>query len=148
MKISKVLSIKKNIINETSKLELTNKLEAYNIEKLLNGYTNFIYEKILSPLYEPNNQKLQNNDKILQILKTKICGTIEKISPLIQAKVNKLIEEKMNIKNDYSNFKKMHEKEIIQKSEEINNLKLEIEKKERESKEKELENMNASIFPS
>ena len=148
MKISKVLSIKKNIINETSKLELTNKLEAYNIEKLLNGYTNFIYEKILSPLYEPNNQKLQNNDKILQILKTKICGTIEKISLLIQAKVNKLIEEKMNIKNDYSNFKKMHEKEIIQKSEEINNLKLEIEKKERESKEKELENMNASIFPS
>ena len=132
---------KTNILNEANKLEFTNKLEVYNIEKLLNGYTNFIYEKILSPLYEPNNKKLQNNDKILQILKAKICGTIEKISPLIQAKVNKLIEEKMSIKNDYSNFKKMHEKEIIQKSEEINNLKLELEKKEREIKERELENM-------
>ena len=132
---------KTNIINETSKMEFTNKLEAYNREKLLNGYTNFIYEKILSPLYEPNNKKLQNNDKILQILKTKICGTIEKISPLIQGKVNKLIEEKMNIKNDFDNYKVMKEKEMIQKRDEISDLKIEVEKKERELKDKELENM-------
>ena len=130
---------KSTIINEASKMEFTNKLEAYNIEKLLNGYTNFIYEKILSPLYEPNNKKLQNNDKILQILKTKICGTIEKISPLIQGKVNKLIEENLNIKNEFNNNKKMHEKEMIQKREEINNLKLQIEKKDRDIQEKEFE---------
>ena len=132
---------KSNIINETSKMEFTNKLEAYNIEKLLNGYTNFIYEKILLPLYEPNNKKLQNNDKILQILKTKICGTIEKISPLIQGKVNKLIEDNLNLKNEFNNHKKKHEKEMIQKSEEIYDLKLKIEKKDRDIKEKELENM-------
>ena len=88
---------KSNVINQTSKIEFTNKLEKYNIEKLLNGYTCFIYEKILSPLYEPNNKKFQNNDKVLQVLKSKICGTIEKISPLIQGKINELIEENSNI---------------------------------------------------
>ena len=132
---------KSNIINETGKIEFTNKLEAYNIEKLLNGYTCFIYEKILSPLYEPNNKKLQNNDKILQILKNKICGTIEKISPLIQGKINKLIEENVNLKNTLDNNRKKHEKEMIQKSEEISDLKLKIEKKDRDLIEKDLENI-------
>ena len=132
---------KASIINETNQIEFTNKLEASNIEKLLNGYTCFIYEKILSPIYEPNNYKLQNNDKILKILKSKICGTIEKISPIIQGKVNKLIEENLKITNDFEKFKKMHEKEMIQKREEINELKLDIEKRDRDIKEKELESM-------
>ena len=132
---------KSNIINQTSKIEFTNKLDKYNIEKLFNGYTCFIYEKILSPLYEPNNKKLQNNDKILQILKSKICGTIEKISPLIQGKINELIEENSNIKKELEKSKSNHLKEMQQKNDEISDLKLKIEKRDRDIREKELENM-------
>jgi len=132
---------KSNIINQTSKIEFTNKLEQYNIEKLLNGYTCFIYEKILSPLYEPNNKKLQNNDKIVQILKSKICGTIEKISPLIQGRVNELIEQNSNLKKDLEKHKNDHLKEMQQKNDEISDLKLKIEKRDRDIREKELENM-------
>jgi hypothetical protein len=132
---------KSNVINQTSKIEFTNKLEKYNIEKLLNGYTCFIYEKILSPIYEPNNNKLQNNDKILQVLKSKICGTIEKISPLIQGKINELIEENSNIKKELEKNKINHLKEMQQKNDEISDLKLKIEKRDRDIREKELENM-------
>ena len=132
---------KSNVINQTSKIEFTNKLEKYNIEKLLNGYTCFIYEKILSPLYEPNNKKVQNNDKILQVLKSKICGTIEKISPLIQGRINELIEENSNIKKELENNKNNHLKEMQQKNDEISDLKLKIEKRDRDIREKELENM-------
>mgnify|MGYP002624511234 CR=1 FL=1 len=132
---------KSDVINQTSKIEFTNKLEKYNIEKLLNGYTCFIYEKILSPLYEPNNKKLQNNDKILQVLKSKICGTIEKISPLIQGKINELIEESSNIKKELEKNKDNHLKEMLQKNDEISDLKLKIEKRDRDIREKELENM-------
>ena len=132
---------KSNVINQTSKIEFTNKLEKYNIEKLLNGYTCFIYEKILSPIYEPNNKKLQNNDKILQILKSKICGTIEKISPLIQGRINELIEENSNIKKELEKNKNNHLKEMQQKNDEISDLKLKIEKRDRDIREKELENM-------
>ena len=131
---------KTKIINEISKLEFKSKLEAYNIEKLLNGYTCFICEKILSPLFEPNNQKFQNYDNILNVLKSKI-GIIEKISPLIQGKINKLIEENLNVKNELKEHIKSHENEMIKKMEEINNLKLRLEKKDRDIKEKELENM-------
>ena len=134
---------KSSIINETSKIEFTNKLEAYNIEKLLNGYTCFIYEKILSPLYEQNNKKIQNNDKILQILKNKICGTIEKLSPLIQGKVNKLIEENGNLKSELENNRKKYEKENLQRIEEINVLNLKIEKRDRDIIEKDLESINS-----
>ena len=130
-----------NIINQTSKNEFTYKLEEYGVEKLLNGYTCFIYEKILSPIYEPNNKKLQNNDKILQVLKSKICGTIEKISPVIQGKINKLIEDNKKLQNDFKTHKENHEKEIKQKDDEIYDLKLKIEKKDRDIREKELENM-------
>jgi hypothetical protein len=85
--------------------------------------------------------KIQNNNKIFQILKSKICETIEKISPLIQGQINKLIEENTKIKAEFNNFKNNHHKEMEQKSEEINILKLKLEKKEREIKEKELEIM-------
>ena len=132
---------KSNVINQTSKIEFTNKLEKYNIEKLLNGYTCFIYEKILSPIYEPNNKKLQNNDKILQILKSKICGTIEKISPLIQGRINELIEENTNTHKELEKNKTDHLNEIQKKDDEISELKLKIEKKDRDIREKELENM-------
>ena len=134
---------KTKIINDISKIDysIPNKLDGHNIEQLLYKLSNFINENILTPLYEPNNQKIQNNDKILQILKSKICETIEKISPLIQGQINKVIEENTKLIKDFSNFKTNHIKEIQQKSEEINDLKLKIEKKERELTEKELENM-------
>lgn len=134
---------KTKIINDISKIEysIPNKLDGHNIEQLLYKLSNFINEKILTPLYEQNNQKIQNNDKIFQILKSKICETIEKISPLIQGQINKLIEENTKIKAEFNNFKNNHQKEMEQKSEEINKLKLKLEKKEREIKEKELEIM-------
>ena len=132
---------KEKIINETNKLEFTNKLEGYNIEKLLNGYTCFIYNTILSPIFEPNDKKFQNNDKILQVLKTKICGTIEKISPVIQGKINKLIEENNKQKKDMEDFRKKHIEEISLKTNKISELELKIEKIDRDIKEKDLENM-------
>ena len=134
---------KTKIINDISKIDysIPNKLDGHNIEQLLYKLSNFINEKILSPLYEENIQKIQNNDKIFQILKSKICETIEKISPLIQGQINKLIEENTKIKTEFNNFKRNHQKEMEQKIEEINKLKLKLEKKEREIKEKELEIM-------
>ena len=134
---------KTQIINDINKIEykIPNKLDGHNIEQLLYKLSNFINEKILSPLYEENSIKIQNNNKIFQILKSKICETIEKISPLIQGQINKLIEENTKIKAEFNNFKNNHHKEMEQKSEEINKLKLKLEKKEREIKEKELEIM-------
>ena len=134
---------KTQIINDISKIDysIPNKLDGHNIEQLLYKLSNFINEKILSPLYEENTIKMQNNNKIFQILKSKICETIEKISPLIQGQINKLIEENTKIKTEFNNFKNNHHKEMEQKSEEINILKLKLEKKEREIKEKELEIM-------
>jgi hypothetical protein len=134
---------KTQIINDISKIDysIPNKLDGHNIEQLLYKLSNFINEKILSPLYEENTQKIQNNNKIFQILKNKICETIEKISPLIQGQINKLIEENTKIKTEFNKFKNNHQKEMEQKSEEINKLKLKLEKKEREIKEKELEIM-------
>ena len=130
---------KANRIKEVSKIEFYNKLEEYNIEKLLNGYTCFIYEKILSPLFEPTDKKIQNYDTILQVLKSKICGTIEKISPIIQGKINNLIDSNIKLKNDYQNFKTNHFSIIDQKNFEISDLKLKLEKKDRDIKELELE---------
>ena len=134
---------KAKIISEISKKDFTipHKLDGHNIEQLLYKLSNFISENILSPLYEPNNNKIQNNDKILQILKSKICQSIEKISPLIQGQLNKLIEENKKNKEEYANFKRNHEKEMEKKSEEINDLKIKAEKQDRLMKEKELENM-------
>ena len=135
---------KTQIINDINKIEysIPNKLDGHNIEQLLYKLSNFINEKILSPLYEENTMKMQNNNKIFQILKSKICETIEKISPLIQGQINKLIEENTKIKAEFNNFKNNHHKEMEQKNEEINKLKLKLEKIEREIKEKELEIMN------
>ena len=134
---------KTKIINDISKNEYTipHKLDGHNIEQLLYKLSNFINESILTPLYEPNNNKLQNNDKILQILKSKICQTIEKISPLIQGQIIKLIEDNNKITNEFNTFKKNYIKEMQQKNDEINDLKLKIEKQDRLMKEKELENM-------
>jgi hypothetical protein len=134
---------KTKIINDISKKDYTipNKLDGHNIEQLLYKLSNFISENILSPLYEPNNNKIQNNDKILQILKSKICETIEKISPLIQGQINKLIEDNKKIKTEFNNFKVNQQKLIQQKNEEINDLKLKTDKQDRLMKEKELENM-------
>ena len=134
---------KTQIINDISKNDysIPNKLDGHNIEQLLYKLSNFINEKILSPLYEQNTQKIQNNSKIFQILKSKICETIEKISPLIQGQINKLIEENNKANKDFNNFKEKYKKEIDQKTEEINSLNLKLEKKEREIKEKELEVM-------
>ena len=109
---------------------------------MLYKLSNYINEKILTPLYEPNNNKLQNNDKILQILKSKICETIEKISPLIQNLINKLTEDNNKLDKEFTSFKEKHQKEMQQKNDEINDLKLKLEKQDRIMKEKELENMN------
>ena len=134
---------KTKIINDISKTDYTipHKLDGHNIEQLLYKLSNFINESILTPLYEPNNNKLQNNDKILQILKSKICQTIEKISPLIQGQINKLIEDNKKLTNEFNTFKKNHQKEMQQKNDEINELKIKTEKQDRLMKEKELENM-------
>jgi hypothetical protein len=134
---------KTQIINDISKIDysIPNKLDGHNIEQLLYKLSNFINEKILSPLYEENTQKIQNNNKIFQILKNKICETIEKISPLIQGQINKLIEDNKKIKTEFNNFKVNQQKLIQQKNDEINDLKLKTEKQDRLMKEKELENM-------
>ena len=135
---------KTKIINDISKIDyvFSKKLESRNIEQLLYKLSNYINEKILTPLYEPNNNKLQNNDKILQILKSKICETIEKISPLIQNLINKLTEDNNKLDKEFTSFKEKHQKEMQQKNDEINDLKLKLEKQDRIMKEKELENMN------
>jgi len=134
---------KTKLINDISKntYSIPHKLDGQNIEQLLYKLSNYINEKILSPLYEPNNNKLQNNEKILKILKSQICETIEKISPLIQGQINKLNEDKKKMKKEFETFKDEHKKEIEQKYDEINSLKLKTEKQDRLMKEKELENM-------
>ena len=139
---------KTKIINDISKIDyaIPNKLDGHNIEQLLYKFSNFINESILTPLYEPNNNKIQNNDKIVQILKSKICETIEKISPLIQGQINKLIDNYNKIKNDFNEFKKNHHKEMQQKYDEITELKIKNEKQERAIQAKELENMSLIKF--
>ena len=132
---------KEKIINETNKIEFNDRLEGYDIEKLLNGFNCYIYKTILSQIFEPNDKKFQNIDKILQVLKTKICGTIEKISPVIQRKINKLIEENNKKKKELEDFKQKHIDEISLKINKISELELKIEKNDRIIKEKDLENM-------
>ena len=134
---------KTKIINDISKIDysIPNKLDGHNIEQLLYKLSNFINENILTPLFEPNNNKIQNNDKILQILKSKICEKIQAISPLIQGQINKLIEDNNKLDIEFKNFKAKYLKEMEQKNDEISNLKLKAEKQDRSMKEKELENM-------
>ena len=135
---------KAKLINDISKLDyvFSKKLDGGNIEQVLYKLSNFINEKILTPLFEPNNQKFQNSDQILQILKTKICEKIEKISPMIQNIINKLTEDKQKIEEEFNNFKSKHKTEMEQKNDEINELKLRLEKQDRIMKEKELETIN------
>ena len=141
--IQTTIDKKAKIINDISKLEykIPNKLEGHNIEQLLYKLSNFINENILTPLFEPNNNKLQNNDKIEQILKSKLCETIEKISPLIQGQINKLNEDNTKLKEELEKLKENHRKEMEQKYNEISELKMKTEKQDRLMKEKELENM-------
>ena len=140
--VQSMVDKKTKIINEISKKEyiIPHKL-GHDIEQLLYKLSNFISESILTPLYEPNNNKLQNNDKILQILKSKICESIDKISPLIQGQINQLVKDNIKLKNEFDSFKETHKHEIKKKDEEINDLKLKTEKQDRLMKEKELENM-------
>jgi hypothetical protein len=118
---------KTKIINDISKIDysIPNKLDGHNIEQLLYKLSNFINENILTPLFEPNNNKIQNNDKILQILKSKICEKIQAISPLIQGQINKLIEDNNKLDIEFKNFKAKYLKEMEQKNDEISNLKSE-----------------------
>ena len=141
--IQNSINNKTTSINEISKNKylIPHNLDGQNIEQLLYELSNYINEKILSPLYEPNNNKLQNNEKILEILKSQICEPIEKISPLIQGQINKLNEDQKKMEKKFESFKEKHKNEIEQKSDEINNLKLKTEKQDRLMKEKELENM-------
>ena len=129
---------KKQIINDTCKLEFNSKIKNFNIQQLLTNFNSFIYEKILSPLYEKNDLKLQNNDNILKLLKDKICGTLEKFAPNVQSIVDKLIAENKTIKNDFEEFKKNHKKELEEKEEEVLNRKLVLDKREKDMKEREL----------
>ena len=138
------LSINKktNIINEVNKAVFTYKIKDSNIEQLLNEYNCFINEKILSPLYEHNDLKLQNNDALLKVLKDKICGTLEKFSPMIQAGINKLIEENKKLYNELNNFKKNRLNEIKEKDAEILAIKLKLEKISLDIRDKELDMNN------
>jgi hypothetical protein len=137
--IQSTIDEKSAIIKEVSKIEFNSRLEEYNIEKLLNGFTCFIYDKIISPLFEPNEKKIQNYDTILQVLKSKICGTIEKISPIIQGKINSLIDSNTKIKSEHKKFINYHFQIIEQKNDEITELKIKLEQREREIDEKKLE---------
>lgn len=119
---------KTEIINKINKIEFNAKIKNSNIEQLLNEYNCFILEKILLPLFEKNEFKVQNNDKIFQILKNKICSTLEKFSPTIQGIVNKLIEENKKIKNEFNIYKTEHLKEINKKEVEITEMRLKSEK--------------------
>ena len=129
---------KKQIINDTFKLEFNSKIKNSNIQQLLTNFNSFIYEKILSPLYEKNDLKLQNNDNILKLLKDKICGTLEKFAPNVQNIVDKLIAENKTIKNEFEKFKKNHKKELEEKEEEVLSRKLDLDKREKDMKERKL----------
>ena len=129
---------KTQIVNEMLKLEFNHKIKNFNIEQLLLGFNNFITEKILFPLYGKNELKLQNNDKIFDVLKTKICGSLEKFAPIIQNIVNKLISENKKLKEEFEEFKKNHKKEIEKKEDEVMNRKLNLDKKEETMKQNDL----------
>ena len=123
---------KAKIINETSKLEFNGKIKNSNIIQLFNEYNTFIYEKILSPLFEKNELKLQNNNKILEVLKNKICGTLDNFSPIIQSIITKLSDENKKIKNEFNLFRSNHLSIIEKKDDEINRMTLKMEKSERD----------------
>ena len=129
---------KTQIVNDILKLEFNHKIKNFNIEQLLLGFNNFITEKILFPLYGKNELKLQNNDKIFNVLKTKICGNLEKFAPIIQNIVNKLIAENKKLKEEFEEFKKNHKKEIEKKEEEVMSRKLNLDKKEEDMKQNDL----------
>ena len=112
------------------------------MEQFLNEFTCFIYEKILAPLFEKNELKIKNNDKILQVLKDKIFGTLEKFSPDIQNIIYKLVEENKKLKNEFIQFKTNHLSEIEKKDEEIIRLKLKIDKSERDLHQSKLTTQN------
>ena len=133
---------KAKIINEINKLEFPGKIKNSNVEQFLNEFTCFIYEKILAPLFEKNKLKIQNNDKILQVLKDKIFGTLEKFSPDIQNIIYKLVEENKKLKNEFIQFKTNHLSEIEKKDEEIIRLKLKIDKSERDLHQSKLTTQN------
>ena len=133
---------KAKIINEINKLEFPGKIKNSNVEQFLNEFTCFIYEKILAPLFEKNELKIQNNDKILQVLKDKIFGTLEKFSPDIQNIIYKLVEENKKLKNEFIQFKTNHLSEIEKKDEEIIRLKLKIDKSERDLHQSKLTTQN------
>ena len=140
--IQNSINKKTNIINEVNKEVFNSKIKDNNVEQLLNDYNCFINEKILSPLFENNELKLQNNDKILQVLKDKVCGTLEKFSPLIQAGINKIIEENKKLSNELNNFKINHLNEIKEKDDELYSIKLKMEKSSLDIKEKILDMNN------
>ena len=129
---------KKQIINDTAKLEFDSKIKNFNIQQSLWNFNSFILEKILSPLYEKNELKLQNNDNILKLLKDKICGTLEIFAPKIQNIVDKLIAENKTLRNEFEQFKKNYKNEIKEKDEEVLSRKLILDKREEEMKEREL----------
>jgi len=129
---------KKQIINDTAKLEFDSKIKNFNIQQLIWNFNSFILEKILSPLYEKNDLKLQNNDNILKLLKDKICGTLEIFAPKVQSIVDKLIAENKTLRNEFEQFKKNHKKEIEEKDEEVLSRKLRLDKREEEMKERQL----------
>ena len=140
--IQESITKKTNIINEVNKEVFNSKIKDSNVEQLLNEYNCFINEKILSPIYEHNELKLQNNDKIFQLLKDKICGTLEKFSPLIQAGINKLIEEKTKLSNELYNLKNNHLNELNEKEKELYAMRLKLDKNERDINEKTLDMNN------
>ena len=131
------------IINETNKIEFNSKIKNSNVEGVLNEYITFVYEKVLSPLFEKNELKFQNNDKILQVLKNKICGTLEKFSPIIQGIISKLTEENKKIKNEFNAYKANHLSEIEKKDDEIIRMKLKLDKSERDLHQSKLTTQNS-----
>ena len=133
---------KTKIINEINKLEFQGKIKNSNVEQFLNEFTFFIYEKILAPLFEKNELKIQNNDKILQVLKDKIFGTLEKFSPDIQNIIYKLVEENKKLKNEFIQFKTNHLNEIEKKDDEIIRMKLKMDKSERDLHQSKLTTQN------
>ena len=133
---------KAQIINETSKIEFHGKIKNSSVEQLLNEFISFIQEKILAPLFEKNELKIQNNDKILQVLKDKICGNLQKFSPGIQGLINKLIDENKKLKSEFIAFKTNHLNEIEKKDDEIIRMKLKIDKSERDLHQNRLTTQN------
>ena len=133
---------KAQIINQVSKIEYQGRIKNNNVEELLNEYIYFIEEKILTPLFGKNELKIQNNDKTLQVLKDKICGTLGKFSPGIQGIINKLIEENKNLKSDFTKFKTKHLEEMGKKEKQMNIFKLKIDKSERELHQNKLTTQN------